>query len=627
MAAWDEDEFEDDDLDDDEDEDDEGALAEELEAGVDDDLRGYQPHVGTSTDPFEDRPEARRQALKPLLTLEGQEGALAASSLRVLYGTGTERIDALLALHDPQRVVQALPADEFVLLIKEIGLNDAGDILSLASPRQLQAAIDLDAWEDSALDQQLFGEWMQVAIEAGPKVATRFLQAQEDGVLTLYLSRSLRVVEREEEPDPPVPDDMEIFPSPDGMLQLVADPDDAELPSVRAMVTLLYRESAARARTILRALRWELPSQLEEDFFRLRNARLEDLGFLERDEARQMYEYTDPQSAREALRQTWRGTGPVEAGTLRPYLPDLPRVGLALRDALDAPFLPKVLGLLPEADRERVRLSLVRLAYRAQAARAEKPSAVEELPLWSKHAVHTLEMALEYVSEGDAQYAALLLNVVPGSELFRLGHALVLVEFHRARRLRTALGGDAGVGLLATDDAALVRGMCRSFPGIPTPEGGVRPIASLEQLATVRARLQGIQATARLIEELTGVTVPEVIRQLGPNHPDLSLAAIIATALARHALGLPPPMVALSQAELQAFLRKALIGGKIRADLRQAVVAAVLARPDLGDDEAAGLARTIEAALDDVGESLGGLDPERAFDLRFIGHSILVQNI
>jgi hypothetical protein len=53
----------------------------------------------------------------------------------------------------------------------------------------------------------------------------------------------------------------------------------------------------------------------------------------------------------------------------------------------------------------------------------------------------------------------------------------------------------------------------------------------------------------------------------------------------------------------------------------------VLARPDLGDDEAAGLARTIEAALDDVGESLGGLDPERAFDLRFIGHSILVQNI
>ncbi len=626
MADWDDDEDELDEAGSD-DEDDDDEMPEPGEPGIDDDLRGYQPRVGTAADPFEDRPDARRQALRPLLTQEGQPGALAASPLRVLYGSGEERIDALLALPDPQRVIQALPADEFVLLVKEIGLNDAGELLSLASPRQLQTTIDMDGWVGGELDVTTMGEWLSVAFEMGHKIAARFVGAQEDGVLTLYLAKSIRVVEREEEPDPPVPDDMEIFPSPDGALQLVADPDDPELNTIRALIIHLYRDSAARARTILRALRWELPSQLEEDFYRLRSGRLEDLGFLDRDEAREMYGFTDPNAARDELRATWRGTGSVEAGTLRPYLAETPRVGLALRGALDAAFLPRALAGLAAEDRERVRLSLVRLAYRAQAARAEKPSAVEELPLWSRHAVHTLEMGLQYASEGDEAYAAVLLSVVPAPELFRIGHGLVLIEHHRARRLRTALGGESGLALLPAEDAALVRALAASFPGVPDVGGNVLPITDSTQLDEARARLQGLQATVVLIEELAGVPVVEVVKTLGPKHPDLSVRAIIATALARHALGLPPALEGLTLTQLQTFLRQGMTAGQVRPEIRRAVVAAVLARPDLGDVQATALAKTVEAALDDVGEALGGLDPERKFDLRFVGASILLTNL
>ena len=582
--------------------------------------------TGPAEDPYEDRPDDRREALQPLL---GDGGTvLTAASLRFLRGSGEERLDLILSLPDPEASIQAMAAEEYVLLVREIGLEDAGELLSLASPRQLQTCTDLDVWKLGELDAHALGQWIEAALEADREVAERFVAAQEDGLLSLYLGKSLRAYSTaEEDLESIIPQDLEVFLSPDGSLTLAADPDDPELGTLRSLIDLLYAESVERGRRVLMALQWELPSQLEDQIHTERSARVEELGFLPRDEAREMFAYRDPHAWRRELRATYSGTGDVLADTLRPYLPEAEptRIGLALKNAPTGSFLARAVAAAPERDRDRLRLALVRLCYRLQSARAVTPSAVEELGTWSHQATTTASMGLEFLSDGDIGYAALLLQVLPLVELFRAGHSLVLIEHGRARRLRSALGGDAALDLLHQDDMRLVRGLCRAFPALVHGDEE-KPVEALAELADVRRRLQGLGALT-VLARLGGGSLGAA-QAKASNHQSSSLSALLNTAVAHHLLRQPPSFDPLSTTELRQFIDIAFVGQgaarKVRPELHRAMEASLWAQPDLGDDEVAALQDYVATALAQLSEELGGLDPSQAIDPRWVGVSLRV---
>jgi len=589
-----------------------------------------QERSGPALDPFEDQPQERREALQPLIAQGGT--VLTAASLRFLRGSGEERLDLILSLADPQAAIQAMAAEEYVLLVREIGLEDAGELLALASPRQLQACTDLDVWKNGELDAHALGQWLQAALEADREVAERFVAAQEDGLLSLYLGKSLRVyATAQEDLESIVPQDLELFTSPDGMLTLAADPDDPELPSLRALMDLLFAESVERGRRVLMALQWELPSQLEDELHTERCARTEELGFLPRDEAREMFGYLDPHARRRELRATYSGTAQSPPATLLPYVPEREplRIGLALKDAGQGSFLARAVAAAPERDRDRLRLALIRLAYRVQAARAERPSAVDALAHWSRQAAQTCSMGLEFLSDGDLAFAALLLQVEPLAELFRAGHSLVLIEQNRARRLRTALGGEAALDLLQKDDANLVRGLCRAFPAVVVAQGHAdRPVETLAELARIRKRLQGLGALT-VLARLGGGSLGGAKVAAGKHGPDWTLVALLNTAVAHHLLGGQPSLEPLTTAELQQFLAVAFVGSgrerHVRPELQRTLEASLWARPDLGDEEVAALADYVAVAMQQLSQELGGLDPSAPIDPRWVGVSLRVQ--
>lgn len=602
---------------DDADEDDDAPAAVEAPP---ENLEPWQPQAGQAADPFADQPEARQRALAPLLDRGGRN--LTWSSLRFLRGTGDEKLDLILSLPDPARAVQAMAPEEFVLLVKEIGLNDAGDLLSLASPRQLQSALDLDAWLGGELDMAALSEWLLTAEDAGKDVIDRFVAAQDDGLLSFYLGQSLKVmILTDDDMEGDIPDDAEVFKSPDDSFQLIASADDPNLPAVRQALASIWRQSTARGRALLLATRWELPAQLEEDVLRLRNARLEEIGFLDRDEAVQLYAYRDAHAWKAELHARYRGTAAVEPETLQPYLPeDVPvRLGLALRDVRDGGFLGRVLAYLPEPDVARLRLALVRLGYAIQSARAERPSAVDELTRWSRHALMTASMALEFLSDADLSYAALLLGVLPLREVFTAGHSLVLVQAQRARKLRQQLGGTAGLERLEPADAALVRGLTLAFPQHDHDDQS-EPVASLVELASLAERLSAVKAIVTMAQTLSG-------GELKTTAP-VPLRALVGTAIAWQVVTGEPALAPLDRATFQAFLQRGFEGPlgarHVQKDLRQALIRALLTRPDLADDDVVALTTFLETTLDRLGDELGGLDPQRAVDLRYVGDSLRV---
>src|SRR5690242_10500602 len=78
-------------------------------------------------------------------------------------------------LENPQLVgaVRALPPAALGQLVEQIGLEDAGELVALASTEQLAHLFDEDLWraeragDDPRFDARRFGVWLEILLEAG----------------------------------------------------------------------------------------------------------------------------------------------------------------------------------------------------------------------------------------------------------------------------------------------------------------------------------------------------------------------------------------------------------------------------------------------------------------------------
>lgn len=608
-------------------------------------------YLGVAPDPFEETPVAREEALRPLGLRSHAFGLVRLpSNFRAL--SGQEKIDFLLELPDPEATVQALSCEEFAFLVKDIGGGDAATLMVLASPRQLQATVDLDGWRDDRFDPESLAGWLGICELAGPDTVDRFVTSQHDGVWSVFLARSLTVFENMEEAEVHADPDAELFSSPGGDFILTADRDDPLLPAVRATLDSLYRCSVSRGRRLLRAVRWELPAQIEDDLHEDRNSRIADHGFLPRAEARAFYVWVDADAEKaEMLAPVLDNDAPRPAEP-HPFLPEAatPHTELASVGFEAGTLLGRALLSCPTAAQERLQAALVRLAYRAQAARASGLVETDELERWSRHAFTTCDTGLDWLSEGRVELAALLLQTWPLSRIFGVGHALAVRLHHRARSVRRLMGGSEGLELLEPHDAALLEGLLRPLPELCTlrdlpeadgfaepsseePRTTSRPFESLEELQEARARLVAIGATARLLSGLAEGTLVQARARLGASMPlylqaELRLTSMLGTAIAWTVLEGAARLAPLTETQARAFLSKAMQPGErgrqISPALRQALLRALLSTPDLADDEIEALEGLLDRTLDRLQSELGGLDPRAPFDPRFAGASLIL---
>ncbi len=88
-------------------------------------------------------------------------------------------------------------------VIDRIGLEDAGEIVALATSEQLQGVFDDDLWhslrpgQDEQFDAERFALWLEIMLEAGAARAADRLIELDDELVTLGLHRNLLVVDME----------------------------------------------------------------------------------------------------------------------------------------------------------------------------------------------------------------------------------------------------------------------------------------------------------------------------------------------------------------------------------------------------------------------------------------------
>lgn len=117
-------------------------------------------------------------------------------------GSANKLIGRILERSELASAVRELSGPVLEQVIDYVGLEDAAEIVALASTQQLTQVWDRDLWTrdergaPERFDPERFGLWLSVLLEAGEQQLVERLCALPIGTLTLAFHRLLRVVDR-----------------------------------------------------------------------------------------------------------------------------------------------------------------------------------------------------------------------------------------------------------------------------------------------------------------------------------------------------------------------------------------------------------------------------------------------
>lgn len=313
----------------------------------------------------------------PAMPAEERIAAIQKQRSAIMALKAQEKAQAILNADHPAAMVHAFPEQDFLLLVEEIGPDDAMELIALASDRQWEHLVDARIWQGDRIDLVEATRWLDRLCRADFRRAVRWLTREKPEFFELYLFRNINIIVREP--------DIEPADLPDGFFSF----DQTfymEIPDLPPRITGEARDSALRRellhdllsrlasddhlmlqRILLEAVRI-LPAEAEEEEYRLRCVRMAEKGFLPFEEAIGIYQPLNSEDL--AVADDMPPVSHVETGAGAPPLYPVQRIPRdnAFSRALAAVDTPEALaGLQTEfaalcnrlimADRQSVRES------------------------------------------------------------------------------------------------------------------------------------------------------------------------------------------------------------------------------------------------------------------------------
>jgi hypothetical protein len=542
-------------------------------------------------------------------------GPLARLRAQLAGPRGARKVDALLSTPDPEAAVAVLPVTELFELISELGLDDAADIVHLATPEQIRGCLDLEIWDRDAARMELARPWLAALIDAGYEKVSQVFAGLDAEWRALFLQRHAQIWDLTlgEEPPEDTADPLYFTVDRFFALELLGDEDTQRL--LRQLLDDLYRGDPDVARHTLMAARSEPPAELEEQAMRWRAGRLADLGFLDYYESLELFRPLDADAVAIGEGTEDRIGSVVDTDATAADLP----IAVA-EHVLARSFLARAWDRVDDpAEHERLEAALVLVVNKILSAARARPGDPASLRAGADYATATISLGLEVLTRGDIDRAATALGSVALGRLFRVGYTV------GARLARLAHGLASRTRTAGEPAAAVIAALTQPrpwFARILDEPGriGIRPFesqADVRRVAEVLARL-----TLRVaVAESLGVNLL-AMNQLPEPRPDLD--DHVRTALARVVGGGELASRALTHDELR-DARAALAAGRIPPATRAGAHTAVLARLDGARIHAGGgaLQGVVDDWLDELEALLRDLDPAR-LDARFIA-GVLVE--
>ncbi len=94
---------------------------------------------------------------------------------------------------EPEALIPRMPEAELCFTVKAVGIHDAPWILEYATPEQIVACVDLDAWQGTLPDRAALDSWLDALAETSDDSFLRSVQALDPELVVLYLRERIAV--------------------------------------------------------------------------------------------------------------------------------------------------------------------------------------------------------------------------------------------------------------------------------------------------------------------------------------------------------------------------------------------------------------------------------------------------
>jgi len=209
-------------------------------------------------------------------------------------------------LQDPQPLplVHSFPEQDLYFLIHDIGPEDTLPLLSLASDRQWEHIVDLEAWQKDQIDVKSVARWLGLLLDADPDRFIRWFLEQKLEFIEFYLYRNIEVRIREHDQDLSELSS-DFFSLDDSYFIRIVEPvkdeadqisDDQRKKFLTKFIKHLADFDHRTYQHVMLEATHVLPAESEEKCYHWRNVRLAEKGFLPFDEAVGIYQPIKPQN-------------------------------------------------------------------------------------------------------------------------------------------------------------------------------------------------------------------------------------------------------------------------------------------------------------------------------------------
>ncbi|MEH0020477.1 MAG: DUF6178 family protein [Desulfobacter sp.] len=232
----------------------------------------------------------------------------------ILSSEPEKALDMILEAPSPATLVQSFPDQDLYYLMHRIGVHDFAPVLAMASSTQWEYILDVEVWDDDRLDTGMMAQAFAQLFKADPQRLLRWSISEKPDFLEFFLFHNMQVHIREH--DEPPPSDFEDYttlddkfyfrfpdkspdPSPDGengeeILPQTPPREHAPFEDTPELIENMLKSLAEMDLSVFHGLLLEtlalMPSESEEEQFRLRNLRLAEKGFLPPHEAVGIYQ-------------------------------------------------------------------------------------------------------------------------------------------------------------------------------------------------------------------------------------------------------------------------------------------------------------------------------------------------
>lgn len=481
---------------------------------------------------------------------------------------------ALELRDDLDQVVPQLPTQSFVRIARLLREENRLElVLPFASPEQLTAVMDLDAWREDRVDVPAAREWLTLISDTyrdAPRGdLTQLMYEMDPEFWTYSLMHATAVAELDPEDDQSrqvALGDMaslNTYETPDGNY-VVGVPDNELGRAVLRVIDAVYADGLEEGRKLVSSIKWGMPSPIEEDLLRWRSGRLADLGFPAWEEAMKLFRPLAAEAARDEP-----GPAPV-VDTSRPGEPPVPWVG--------GDLLKRVMARLGDAEHGVRTREFLLLVNELMAAQKLEPGDEAAQQRAINQAQATVSLGMEVLTSGFEhpdieEFLAGRLSAIGVRGMFRVGYG-PLAKLRKAAQTLHQTGRvsmNAVGSMLDRPWGPSLAALVGWYPELSLESGKTtRPLSTLADVARATLRIAQAAALANLCFEPAGYGVdPMWITRL--DEPErMRLGDLLRTAIIHaHLPGSKTTFAPLLQEDLAWARDNLLTKGHIANEVRE----------------------------------------------------------